>query len=118
MSFGDDEARAIGIEPNRIRRVAFLLTSVMVAVAVAYAGLIGFVGLVVPHMVRLRFGPDHRRLLRLSALYGAAFLVIADAAARGAFGIMDTSMPVGAITALFGAPLFIWLLASRTTRIL
>jgi iron complex transport system permease protein len=77
---------------------------------VALAGLVGFVGLIVPHLLRRLLGPDHRVLLPASALFGAAFLVLADAGARLAFLPLGSEPPVGALTALLGGPLFLWLL--------
>ena len=107
LSLGDDEASSLGVEPERVRAITVLVSSFAVALAVAYTGLIGFVGLVVPHGVRLLVGPDHRVLLPVCALGGAAFLVLSDVAARSAFGLMNTAIPVGVMTAFIGAPLFI-----------
>ena len=81
------------------------------APAVALAGMVGFVGLIVPHVVRRLIGPDHRLLVPASALFGAAFLVLADALARLAFLPFGTEPPVGAVTAFLGGPFFLWLLA-------
>lgn len=83
----------------------------MVAAAVAAAGMIGFVGLIVPHMMRMILGADHRTLIPASALGGALFLIIADALARGA--VPPLEVPVGALTALCGSPFFIYLLRRR-----
>jgi len=80
---------------------------------VAMAGMVGFVGLIVPHLVRGVLGPDHRRLLPASALFGAAFLVLADAGARLAFLPLGTEPPVGAVTAFLGGPFFLWLLRKQ-----
>jgi iron complex transport system permease protein len=107
LSLGDDEAAALGVDPNRVRTITVLVSSLAVALAVAYTGLIGFVGLVVPHGVRLLVGPQHRVLLPVCALGGAGFLVSSDVAARSAFGLMNTSIPVGVMTAFVGAPLFV-----------
>jgi len=82
---------------------------------VALSGMVGFVGLIVPHLVRRVAGPDHRLLVPASALFGAAFLVLADAAARLAFLPLGTEPPVGALTAFAGGPFFLWLLR-RTER--
>lgn len=112
LTLGDDEAAALGVDLPRVRLATFAAASLMVGAAVAVSGLIGFVGLFIPHIVRLLFGPDHRLLIPASALMGAAFLALADTAARTL--LMDTAyatqLPVGVITALVGAPLFIVLL--------
>jgi len=108
LSFGEDDARSVGIEPARTRLVAFMAASAVTAVAVSLSGLIGFVGLVVPHSVRLVLGSDHRQLLPLSAVAGAAFLVGADTIARVV--VAPAQLPVGVITAIVGGPLFLVLL--------
>jgi len=110
LSLGDDEAASLGVEVGRSRGAVFLAASLATGAAVALAGLVGFVGLIVPHLLRRLFGPDHRVLLPASALFGAAFLVLADAAARLAFLPLGSEPPVGALTALLGGPLFLWLL--------
>ncbi len=112
LSLGDEEACSLGIDPNRVRAIVFAAASLMVGAAVAASGLIGFVGLFIPHMVRLLTGSDHRLLLPASGLAGAAFLVLADAGARTVLMRTDyaTELPVGVITALVGAPLFVFLL--------
>ena len=104
---------ALGVDVARTRFLAFFAASAAVGVAVAFTGLVGFVGLVVPHAVRLVAGPDHRVVLPASALGGAAFLVLADALARLLFRGLGAEPPVGAVTALIGAPLFVVLLRSR-----
>ncbi len=111
LALGDDSAAQLGFEPARVKRVLLLTTSLLVGAAVAVAGLVGFVGLIVPHALRLLIGPDHRLLLPASALAGAAFLVLCDALARTALG--GPELPVGAITALVGGPLFLALLRGR-----
>jgi iron complex transport system permease protein len=113
LSLGDDEAASLGVEVGRARGAVFLAASLATGAAVALAGLVGFVGLIVPHLLRRLFGPDHRVLLPASALFGAAFL--ADAGARLAFLPLGSEPPVGALTALLGGPLFLWLLR-RTER--
>ncbi len=107
MSLGDDEARALGVDVPRMRLRVVVVSSLGVAIAVAYTGLIGFVGLVVPHGVRLLVGPDHRLMVPVCALAGASFLVVSDVLARSAFGIFGTALPVGVVTAFVGAPLFV-----------
>lgn len=116
LALGDAQAAALGVSPGGTRRAVFTASALVVGCAVAYAGLIGFVGLVVPHMLRLRWGPDHRVLLPASALGGAAFLLLADACARAAFPLTMTALPVGAVTALVGAPLFFVLLRSALAQ--
>lgn len=107
MSLGDEEAATLGVDVDRTRRNVVLFASLGVAVSVAYTGLIGFVGLVVPHGVRLLLGPDHRLVLPISALAGGAFLILADLAARAAFGVFSTALPVGVLTAFIGGPIFV-----------
>ena len=111
MTQGEEAAQHLGVEVERIRKILFVAASAMVAAAVAVAGMIGFVGLIVPHMMRIIMGPDHRILLPASALGGAVFLLLADGMARTA--IPPLEIPVGAITALIGSPYFIYLLRRR-----
>jgi iron complex transport system permease protein len=113
MTLGDEDAATLGVPVARTRRLLLLATSASVAGAVSLTGLIGFVGLIVPHVLRLVFGPDQRLLVPLSALGGAAFLVLADLLARLAFPLFNNELPVGVITALLGGPLFIALLSRR-----
>jgi iron complex transport system permease protein len=105
LLLGDDQAAHLGVEVEREKLVLTMLATLATSAAVAISGTIGFVGLVVPHLLRLATGPDHRLLLPASVLYGAALLALADLGARLAGGI-----PVGIVTALLGAPFFIWLL--------
>jgi len=115
LALGDEEAAALGVDVRRERALVFFAASAATGAAVALAGMVGFVGLIVPHLVRRVVGPDHRLLLPASALFGAAFLVLADAAARLAFLPLGTEPPVGALTAFLGGPFFLWLLR-RSTR--
>jgi len=108
LSLGDEAAAEMGVEVDRLRRVIFFATSVMIGAAVSVSGIISFVGLIVPHMLRIALGSDHRLLLPASLLGGAAFMVIADLVARVA--IAPAEIPVGAITALCGGPFFIYML--------
>ncbi len=112
LSLGDDGAHSLGVDVERLRHIIFFASSLMVGAAVAVAGLIGFVGLFIPHAVRLVVGADHRLLIPASGLVGAAFLVAADTAARTVLMHTDaaTQLPVGVITALIGAPSFMWLM--------
>jgi len=111
LLLGESQAAHLGVEVEREKRVLTALAALATSAGVAISGTIGFVGLVVPHLLRLAFGPDHRLLLPASMVYGATLLVAADAVARLAGGI-----PVGILTALIGAPFFIWLLR-RTVAI-
>jgi len=113
LSMGDDTAQHLGVNTERVRVFLLVIASLMTAAAVAISGVIGFVGLIIPHMTRLVIGPDHRILLPASAIVGAMFLVICDAAARVATGVSE--LPVGVITALVGTPFFIYLLRRRKT---
>ena len=110
LLLGDDAATALGVDLDRERRELVLLATLLTSAAVALGGTIGFVGLVVPHLLRLLIGPDHRLLVPASALGGATLLVLADAGARLAGGL-----PVGVVTALLGAPFFLWLLRRAAT---
>lgn len=104
MSVGDDEASSLGLHPGRIRLVLVVFASLGTAAAVAVSGLIGFVGLVVPHAVRLVFGTSYRVVLPLTPLFGAAFLALADLIGRSA--LAPTEIPIGVVTAFVGAPFF------------
>ena len=108
MMLGERDAFDLGVEVGRIRLLVFLAASVLVGSSVAASGSVGYVGLVVPHLVRLSFGSDNRMVIPASALAGASFVIVADTLARTV--IAPRELPVGAITALIGAPLFIYLL--------
>ncbi len=108
LLLGESEARHLGFDVERIKRELVVCTALGVGAAVAAAGLIGFVGLVVPHLMRLLVGPDHRLLLPASALAGATLLLLADVAAR--LVIAPAELPIGIVTALLGAPFFLFLL--------
>jgi len=113
LSMGDETAQHLGVNTERSRQILLVIASLMTAAAVAISGVIGFVGLIIPHMTRLAIGPDHRILLPASAVVGAMFLMICDAVARVATGASE--LPVGVITALVGTPFFIYLLRRRKT---
>jgi len=115
LSFGEDEARSIGVNISKTRTIAFGVAALVTAVAVSLSGLVGFVGLLVPHTVRLVFGPDHRQLLPLSGIAGAIFLVTADTLAR--IVVAPAQLPVGVITAIGGGPFFLILLVKYTRRV-
>jgi iron complex transport system permease protein len=108
FAVGEENAAALGVDTERWKRIVFLAASLLTGAAVAFAGIIGFVGLLVPHAVRAVTGNDQRRLLPLASLSGAALLVAADAVSRAAFA--PAELPIGAVTAAIGAPLFAWLL--------
>ena len=118
MSLGDEEAAHLGVNVGRTRLAAFVASALVTGLSVALAGPIGFVGLVVPHIARVIVGADHRFLFPASAVFGAAFLVLADAAARAAALLPRTQseLPVGILTAALGGPFFIWLLRARRGR--
>ena len=114
IALGDETAAQLGVPVDAHRRLLLLSTSLMVGAAVAVSGLIGFVGLIVPHALRLVIGSDHRLLIPAAALTGAGFLVLSDTLART---LLDgRELPVGAVTALIGGPLFIFLLRRAQSR--
>jgi iron complex transport system permease protein len=108
LSLGDDEARALGVNVRLVRGVVIVAATLITAAAVSVSGVIGWIGLVVPHMARLLVGPRFDRLLPASVLLGAAFLVLIDTLARSAARV---EIPLGLLTAVIGAPVFVWLLA-------
>jgi len=110
LALGDDAARSLGLRPERARLALFAAASLVVALSVSLAGMVGFVGILVPQAVRLSFGADLRYVLPLSALYGAVFLALADTATRLLFLAFATELPVGLVSALIGAPIFVWIL--------
>ena len=113
FALGDEAAHAVGVNTDRARRTIFLAASLLTGAAVAFAGPIGFVGIVVPHVLRGLFGPDHRVLIPASALLGGAFVVAADAIARLSFLLLGSEPTVGVLTALCGAPFFLFVLRRR-----
>ncbi len=113
LLLGESQARYLGIDVDRVKRRVICMVAAAVGVSVALAGSISFVGLVVPHIIRLIGGPDHRYLLLASALAGASLLLLADTFARVV--IAPTELPVGMITAVIGAPFFIFLLRQKMT---
>ncbi|MFV3386551.1 FecCD family ABC transporter permease [Pseudomonas sp. NY15364] len=108
LLLGESEARHLGFDVERFKRELVFCTALGVGAAVAAAGLIGFIGLVVPHLMRLLVGPDHRLLLPASALAGASLLLLADLVAR--LALAPAELPIGIVTALIGAPFFLYLL--------
>jgi iron complex transport system permease protein len=113
LQLDEEQARHLGINVERVKLTLIATASLATAAAVSVSGLIGFVGLIVPHMMRLIWGPDHRLLLPLAMIYGAAFLIVADLIARTV--ISPGEMPVGVVTAFFGAPFFLFLLRRAQT---
>ena len=112
LSVGDEEARTLGVHPGRVRLIVVAACALAAASAVAVSGLIGFVGIVVPHIVRRLAGTSYRLVLPLSLLAGAGFLVLADTLARTV--LSPAELPIGVVTALAGSPVFVWIL--RSTR--
>ncbi|MBW8042349.1 MAG: iron ABC transporter permease [Planctomycetes bacterium] len=115
LTLGDNEAQGLGVDTAKTKMAAFGFAAFITAIAVSLSGLIGFVGLIIPHGVRLVFGPDHRQLLPVSAIIGSAFLVCADTLARTIFG--QEQLPVGVITAIVGGPFFLVLLAKYSRKV-
>lgn len=111
LLMGEDRARELGVDSQRTRRNLMFVASLTTAAAVAFTGLIGFVGLMVPHIMRLLVGPDHRRLLPATAVFGALLLLLADTVARTA--LAPAEIPVGIITSATGGPFFLYLLRRR-----
>ena len=116
MSTGDEAARSLGINVERVKKILLVISSFIVAACVSVSGIIGFVGLIIPHIVRLLTGSDHRAVLPFSIVVGAVFMVVCDTMARNLVSMVTGSpaeIPVGAITAIFGSPYFIYLLIKR-----
>lgn len=111
MLTGEDTAKTLGIEIEKVKKTIIIVSSVMVAAAVAFCGIIGFVGLIIPHILRLILGPNNRTLILFSAVGGAIFLLFADTLARTVAA--PAELPVGAITALLGSPYFLYLLTKN-----
>ncbi|MFM8541130.1 MAG: FecCD family ABC transporter permease [Nitrospira sp.] len=111
LTTGEESARSMGVDVERVKRQVFVVTALLVGVVVSVSGLIGFVGMVVPHAVRMVVGADHRLLLPAAGLVGGALLVVADTVARVI--LLPAELPVGIVTALIGAPVFLYLLMTR-----
>lgn len=112
MLMGDESAIALGVDLHFWRKVYMLITSLMIGMVVSVAGIIGFVGLIIPHIVRLLVGTDHRNLVPISALIGAIFLIWTDVFARTLMG--GEEIPIGILTSMLGAPFFVWLLLKKS----
>ncbi|MBU3092919.1 iron chelate uptake ABC transporter family permease subunit [Clostridium sp. CM028] len=108
MVLGEESARSLGVDVNGLKKYILLISTLMVAAVVSVSGIIGFVGLIVPHSIRMIFGPDNRVVIPFSALGGAIFLIICDTLARAV--VPPSEIPVGIITSIFGVPFFIYLL--------
>ena len=111
MSVGEDESRSLGLPVSRVRLIVIAASSLGTAATVSVVGLIGFVGIIVPHIVRLLVGTSYRRILPISVVFGAAFLVFADTIARTVMA--PSELPLGVVTALVGAPVFVLILSLR-----
>jgi len=108
LQFGDEQASQLGLDTRRAKIIIIVAASLVTAAAVSFAGIIGFVGLIIPHVIRIFWGADYRRLIPLSILAGASALLLADVLARVV--IAPQELPVGIVTALAGAPFFLWVL--------
>jgi len=115
LSLGEEGALQLGVQVDRVRRVTFVAASLLIGAVVSVSGMIGFVGLIVPHVMRLILGADHRLLLPASLLAGGVFLVWADTVARTALGVVE--IPVGVVTALCGGPFFVYLLKREGSKV-
>jgi len=115
MQFGDEQANQLGLPVEKAKIFVIVTASLTTAVAVAFSGVIGFVGLIVPHMVRIIWGADYRRLIPLSILGGASTLLLADVIAR--ILMAPQTLPVGIVTALVGTPFFLWILRRAKSEV-
>ncbi len=111
LTFGDEQARAMGADPRKSRRALILLVAVLTGAAVSFSGIIGFVDLIAPHVARKLFGASHRRILPAGAVLGGSFMVLCDLAARTLAAPRE--IPVGAVTAILGAPFFLWIFFTK-----
>ncbi|MFZ5862856.1 MAG: FecCD family ABC transporter permease [Nitrospirota bacterium] len=116
MTLGADTAQSLGLRPDRVIRASLVVSASMIGLVVSLSGMIGFVGILTPHILRRLIGTDYRLLLPASALGGAMFLIVADTAARVA--LAPTELPVGVVTALCGGPFFLWLLARQRRAVM
>jgi len=111
---GDSEALHLGLDVETLKKKIILMTSIMVGISVSFCGMIGFVGLVTPHLVRLFIGPKHKFLIPGAALLGAIILSLSDLIAKSI--IAPAQLPLGVITSAIGAPFFIWLIVNQKKR--
>ena len=115
LTLGEETARSLGVEVERVKKRVFLAAALLTGAVVSFSGIIGFVGLIIPHAVRLVVSADHRLLMPVAGLVGGMFLMMADTVARTA--LSPSEFPVGVITALVGGPIFLWLLTIRQTQL-
>ncbi len=115
LQFGEEQAQQLGLSVKKVRLLLICAASMATAAAVAFTGLIGFIGLMVPHVVRMLWGPDYKHLVSLSILFGASALLVADLLAR--LVMAPQVLPLGVVTALFGAPFFLWVLVRTRSRV-
>ncbi len=115
MLLGEESAAHLGTDVSKVKTILLIASSLLAAAAVSVSGIIGFVGLIIPHMMRLILGPDHRLLIPASLLAGAMFLTLADTFAR--MVMQPAEMPVGIVTAVIGAPFFVYLLARKKRKV-
>ncbi len=115
LLLGDEAARSMGLSIKRTRVILLVISTLLTASAVAISGVIGFVGLVTPHIMRMIVGPSHKRLLPLAVILGGLFTLLADTIARGV--LENSEIPVGIITSMTGAPFFIYLLRSQKKEV-
>jgi iron complex transport system permease protein len=115
LQLDEDQAQSLGVPVERVKAILILAASLAVAAAVSVSGIVGFVGLIVPHIIRLIWGPDHRFLLPMSALVGASAVILADGIARTVFA--PSELPLGVVTALIGAPFFLHLLRQQKQEV-
>ena len=108
LQFGEEEARQTGLDVNRAKLFIIITASLTTAVSVAFSGVIGYIGLIVPHIIRIVWGPDYKKLIPLSIFGGAIALLLSDMLAR--ILIAPSTLPVGIVTALAGTPFFLWIL--------
>ena len=116
MLLGDESAKSLGIDVEKVKKILLAVSSIMVAAMVSVSGIIGFIGLIIPHAVRMVVGPNHRVLIPFSAIVGGMFMIICDTLARTLVPPME--IPVGAVTALFGSPYFLYLLYKSKKQVL
>jgi len=114
LALGEDAARSMGVESDRLHRAVFIVSALLTGVVVSLCGMIGFIGMVVPHLIRIVCGADHRLLLPASALAGGMLLILSDTIARTV--VAPAEIPVGVVTALIGGPFFLYLLMTRKYR--
>ena len=113
MSFGDEEAQALGVNTGRLRLIVVFSSTLLTASVVSITGIIGWVGLLIPHLARMMVGPDYRLLIPVSMLLGSSFLLLVDTLSRM---ILPMEIPIGILTSIIGAPAFIYLLAKSKRR--